>query len=77
MCRIFGIPALVSYSNIFVRQFFDDDADTMGLLFDVSENRLDEVRKRLEQNFDDINMTDTNGNTALHLVSFSANVSKI
>jgi len=41
----------------------------MGLLADVGENRLDEVRRRLEDNPDEISLLDTNGNTPLHLAA--------
>jgi ankyrin repeat protein len=41
----------------------------MGLLFDVSENRLDDVRKRLQQNPNDVHLADANGNSALHLAA--------
>lgn len=40
----------------------------MGLLFDVSENRLDEVNIRLEKG-EDVNQADKSGNTALHLAA--------
>lgn len=41
----------------------------MGLLVDVTENRLDDVRRRLEDNPDEISLLDTNGNTPLHLAA--------
>ena len=41
----------------------------MGLLFEVSENRIDEVRKRLQQNRDDVTICDASGNTPLHLAA--------
>ena len=41
----------------------------MGFLFDVSENRVDDVRKRLQQHPDDVRLTDANGNGALHLAA--------
>ena len=46
-----------------------EEFSTMGFLFDVSENRVDDVRKRLQLHPDDVRLTDANGNGALHLAA--------
>ena len=44
-------------------------AKVMGFLYDVSQDRVDDVRERLLSKKDAINETDNNGNTALHLAA--------
>lgn len=41
----------------------------MGLLADVSQNRLDEVENRLKDKAEDVNQSDNSGNTAAHLAA--------
>ena len=41
----------------------------MGLLFDVSQNRLEDARDRLVAKRDVLGETDNSGNTALHLAA--------
>ena len=41
----------------------------MGILYEVSQNRLEDVRDRLKSKKEGIAETDTSGNTALHLAA--------